>query len=477
MAAIGPVLLGIDVGTTETKAVATSPEGQVLAIGSGATPWRATPRGGAEIAPSALLDGVLAACANAVEQAVGHLPSMPTVRSVGVTSIAESGVLLGPQGRPTDTPIIAWFDPRGIEEFRALDRAFLDDFTAHTGLPVSPVSTFAKLLWLRAHAGLDLAGHTWLNVAEYVLQAWGANPTTEPSLASRTGLTDQDDLRPYGAALDVLGAAVDLLPPLVHAGTPIGTASRGVPPWLAGAVLTVAGHDHPVASLAAGATGPNDLFDSCGTAEALLRVTEARISREQRTELSRHNVSQGAHPLPGRRLLLGGTRGGLLLKRTLAMLGVSAPQARAELDAACPTGEVDLPIHVDGGRLDEQAVWLRIDRDDVTPALVWRAALDAAAYQAQRVVDAFDGVVGPAERMVAAGGWTRSPAYRAIKRRHFPRVTFSDIEQAGGVAAAAVAGFAAEPDTSRALPAAIDGFMDVYASSVPTPATGPSASA
>jgi len=58
------LLLGVDVGTTETKAVATSLDGRLLAIGSGPTPWEVHDSGGADIAPEALLDSVLTACAD-----------------------------------------------------------------------------------------------------------------------------------------------------------------------------------------------------------------------------------------------------------------------------------------------------------------------------------------------------------------------------------------------------------------------------
>lgn len=454
------LLLGVDVGTTETKAVATSLDGRLLAIGSGPTPWDARDPGGADIAPEALLDSVLAACADAVERAVGHLPDEPSVQGLGVTGMAEAGVLLDRNGRRADVPIIAWFDPRGGEEFEALDPSFLATFPARAGLPVSAVATFAKLLWMRRELGFDLTGHRWLNVPEFVIHAFGGEPVTEPSLASRTGLFDQDEMTPFWDALAVLDASEDLLLPLVPAGTKLGTASDAVPRWLQGAALTVAGHDHPVASLAAGATGPDDLFDSCGTAEALLRATTRRITPEERTELSRHNVCQGAHVLPGRRMLLGGTRGGLLLRRVLAMLGATEPAAREALDAACPTGEVSLPVHIDGGRLDEQAVWLRIDNDDASPPLVWRAALEVVAQQARAMVDVFEGVAGPAERMVAAGGWTRASSYRAIKERTFPGIEFADLEQAGGLGAAAVASFAASGSgTIDDLPAAIERFI------------------
>jgi hypothetical protein len=60
---------------------------------------------------------------------------------------------------------------------------------------------------------------------------------------------------------------------------------------LRGAILTVAGHDHPVASLAAGALSSGALFDSCGTAEALVRVTERAITPDERVALGRHHIT------------------------------------------------------------------------------------------------------------------------------------------------------------------------------------------
>ncbi|MFO7897546.1 MAG: hypothetical protein R6V58_00625, partial [Planctomycetota bacterium] len=104
--------------------------------------------------------------------------------------------------------------------------------------------------------------------------------------------------------------------------------------------------------------------------------------------------------------------------------------------------------------------WLRIDSDDAAPPLVWRAALEVVAEQARTMVDIFEGVAGPAERMVAAGGWIRASSYRAIKERTFPGIQFADLEQAGGLGAAAVASFAVSGTGAIAdLPAAIERFI------------------
>src|SRR4029453_11944210 len=91
---------------------------------------------------------------------------------------------------------------------------------------------------------------------------------------------------------------------------------------LAGATLTVAGHDHLGASVGAGATRPGDLFDSCGTAEALIRAVRPPVAPEDVSRLVAANLTVGWHVLPGRNALLGSSRAGLALRRFLGPLGV-----------------------------------------------------------------------------------------------------------------------------------------------------------
>lgn len=453
-----PVVIGIDVGTTQTKALAASLEGRPIGIGSCRTAWTTRADGGAEIAPQLLLEGAMAACAEAIDRAEAVAGSVRVV-GVGVTGMAEAGVVLRDDGS-IPHPIIAWFDPRGADEVAALDDGFAAAFPARTGLPLTPLPTFSKLLWLGRASAPDWEGACWLNVPEYVVAALGGERVAEASLASRTGLIEQDALSPYEDALARLGASPALLPPMVPAGTPVGRVRNHGPTALQGAVLTVAGHDHPVASLAAGALGEDDLFDSCGTAEAIIRITGRRFSPEERVRFSGENITQGAHVIPGRQVLLGGTRGGLLLRRTLALLGAEEPQARAALERECPTGDVELPVRVEGGRMADQGMIVHVEADGVSPALAWRAALDTVAAQAAALAAVFDSVVGPPARMVAAGGWTRSPSYRAIKSRTFPGIVFSDVEEPGALGAAAIAAFAAEGEQDvRSLPAFLAGLL------------------
>ena len=267
------LLVGIDVGTTACKAaVVRASDGTEVAHGAARTPWTVVPTG-AELPPAKLLDAALAATAAALERA----PSGPVI-GVGVTSMAETGVLLDRHGRPV-APAIAWHDARGqAEAARLATDLGAERFSAHTGLPVRPLFSIAKYAWLRANHPEVSDAVRWLGVAEWVVHGLGGEQVAELSLASRTGLLDLQRRVWWEEACAWASAPPGLLADLVQAGSPAGRASGDRLPRLAGATLTVAGHDHLSASVGAGATWPGDLFDSCGTAEALIRAVPPPVA-------------------------------------------------------------------------------------------------------------------------------------------------------------------------------------------------------
>jgi sugar (pentulose or hexulose) kinase len=430
------LLVGIDVGTTSCKAaVVRAGDGVEAAHGAVPTPWTVVPSG-AELAPARLLDAALAATAEALAAA----PDGP-VLGVGVTSMAETGVLLDRHGGPV-APAIAWHDARGAAEAARLAADLgAERFSARTGLPVRPLFSIAKYAWLRANHPEVAGAVRWLGVAEWVVHGLGGHQVAELSLASRTGLLDLERRAWWEEARAWAGAPPGLLAELVQAGSPAGRAGGARLPRLAGATLTVAGHDHLSASVGAGATRPGDLFDSSGTAEALIRAVPPPVDPADVGRLVAGNVTVGWHVLPGQQALLGASRAGLGLRRFLDLLGVDQ-QGRAELDraaAAAPPGSGGLAVRDVFG---EAAVLEGIGAS-VAPALVWRAALEAVTRRAAELRALIESVAGPSRRLVLAGGWARSPAARSVKRAVLGPFEWPRVTEAGARGAALLAGVAA----------------------------------
>ena len=180
---------------------------------SSRTPWHTGGCGQTEIDPHGLVSvavDLIGRAVRAAESAWGPV----RVRSVGVTGLAESGVLLDPAGRPS-APVIAWFDRRGGSEIEQLGRdapGFAAAFERTTGLPWSSQASIAKLLWLRASGHPAGPASTWLSVPEWIVFALGGDPVREPSLASRTGLIDQGTGQVWPDALAAAGLSARILP-------------------------------------------------------------------------------------------------------------------------------------------------------------------------------------------------------------------------------------------------------------------------
>jgi sugar (pentulose or hexulose) kinase len=438
------ITVGLDLGTTSSKAVAVDPLDRQVALAEAATPWT-TVTGGTQTAPESLLalaTGLLADVVRRAEERIGPV----RVLGVGVTGLAESGVLLDPAGEPC-APVIAWFDKRGERELEVTGtrNALLpEQFSRRTGLPWDCQASFAKLLWLQGMGTALTRGHRWLSVPEWVVHRLGGDLVREPSLASRTGLIDQATGTPWTEGLDAAGIPASLLPPPALAGSATGTlVVRDLPPSLHGAVLTVAGHDHPVAAVGVGAVGRDELFNSSGTADVIARSLPGVLPDDDRELLVRAGLSAGAHVLPGTTLLLGGVRGGLLLRRTLAALGATGAPERERLDrAALAIGELPPGLAVSGAGPTGDDVVLRL-RDDVTPAHVWAAATRYTAAETGALVATIESIVGPHRRAVASGGWTRMESVRAAKRSVLEHLEFSDLREPGVVGAALLAAKAA----------------------------------
>ena len=215
------VVVGLDIGTTSSKAVAWSASRRGGPYAEQPTPWQTSACGQTEIDPYRLVDvavDLIGSAVRAAESAWGPV----RVRGIGVTGLAESGVLLDAAGRPA-APVIAWFDHRGGNEIEQLAReapGFAAAFERTTGLRWSSQATLAKLLWLRASGTQAGPASTWLSVPEWIVFALGGDPVREPSLASRTGLIDQGTGQVWPQALAAAGLPARILPGERPAGLP-----------------------------------------------------------------------------------------------------------------------------------------------------------------------------------------------------------------------------------------------------------------
>ncbi|UOQ60470.1 FGGY family carbohydrate kinase [Leucobacter rhizosphaerae] len=425
------LLVGLDIGTTSAKAVVFASDGRPLATGRAATHWRTTATG-TETTAASLRDAAFAALAAALDAAPEG-----RVIGVGVASLAESGVLLDAEDRSI-APVIAWYDTRDARELEALDEELgAEGFSAVTGLPRAQQWSLTKSRWLSHDLDLSRARRR-LSVAEWIAYALGGRAASEPSLASRTGWLDLARREWWDAALQFSRVRRSWLPDLTDAGTDLGAVTAAVHSRLTGARIAVAGHDHQVAAVGAGAWSSGDVLDSCGTAEALVRTANPGLAPSTITALTGAGITVGWHALPGHWCLLGATEGGRALGRTLEAIGVR--DVSLGLDAAAralPPPSVRIDSATPANRI------AALVGDGLAPEMIWRGAVEGVTAEAQRLDACMSASSGPSRRVIAVGGWTASTALIDAKRRRLGTVEVPELAEAGSRGAALFAGVAA----------------------------------
>ena len=432
------LVAGMDLGSTSMKLLVCDEDGAELLVEEVPTPWRAGPGGNAELPPDCLVAAVGQLLAAASRELAAHTDARVT--ALAIAGMGETGMVVDESGRPV-APAFAWFDPRGAAQVAAFPAEVRAQFAGRTGLPLGPQASVAKLAYLREQ-GLVLDGLRWLNLPEFVVTTLGGQAVAELSLASRTGLLDQDTGAPWPAMLAALGVTADFLPPLVAAGTDLGRIADGLP--FAGARLTVAGHDHLVAAEADGPIPAARYHVSMGTAEVLLRVIDAPLGYAARARLAEHLINEVRHVVPGKHVLVAGLKTGLLLRRTLQTLGIRDRDGRDRLDAAVMAipHEGTLPacgIEVTGARNDDGVLALTVRTDDVSPAEVFAAVLRHSNEEIVRLVDAMDAEIPPATSATLTGGWAAMAAVRRARVAVLPDVAVSTRQQETAFGAARVA--------------------------------------
>ncbi|MDQ0643106.1 FGGY family carbohydrate kinase [Microbacterium murale] len=256
------LVLGLDIGSTTTKAalVAVSDEVSVMRIARRPTP----PDADALVATAAEVLGVCAAAASG------------PIAAIGIAAMAESGAALDAEGKPL-TPLLRWD--------RTVDRSHLEallaqhpELPATTGIPATTKPAAVALVALRAEQPAVFgAMRHWAGVADIVAHALTGERATDHTLAARTMLADFGGEAWNSEIVESLTAHKTLLPELRAPGEPVGTTSAaserfGLTP---GIHVYVAGHDHAVGAWATGVREPGDTGHSLGTAEAVVRVTDA----------------------------------------------------------------------------------------------------------------------------------------------------------------------------------------------------------
>ncbi|MEH1097802.1 gluconokinase [Micromonospora sp. CPCC 205561] len=411
-----PLVIGVDIGTTSTKAVAYDVDGVQLAHHSVGYPLDEPQPGYAEQDARHIYAAVL----ESVRTVVAETP--PSIAGLSFSTAMHSLIGLDPDGHPL-TPSLTWADARASRQAERL-RAAPSGLALHrrTGTPVHPMAPLPKLLWF-AEQEPALFGRVayWVGIKDWVLLRLCDALVTDHSVASATGLMDLRQLSWDEEALGVAGITAAQLPELVPTTTVLpgltaeAAAATGLP---RDTPVVVGAGDGPLANLGLGAVAPGVMACTVGTSGAM------RVMVEHPAVDPLGGVF--CYALTERRWVVGGAinNGGIVLdwvgEALAPELGDHAEEELLAVAARAPVGSgglIMLPY-----LLNERAPhWSALPRGAYVglttghrrPHLV-RAALEGVCQQLALVLASVRAAGNEVLEIRASGGFARSPLWRQM---------------------------------------------------------------
>ncbi|MFI7587523.1 gluconokinase [Spongisporangium articulatum] len=272
MASGADLVIGVDIGTTSTKAVAFDTGGAPHGSHGVEYPLHEPHPGHAEQDPEEILAAVLECVRTVAEPLAGR------VAGLSFSSAMHSLIGLDPDGVPL-TPSITWADSRAVAQAERI-RASAGGLALHrrTGTPVHPMAPLAKLVWFHEQEPklAERVGH-WVQIKDYVLSRLCEALVVDRSLASGSGLMNIGTLAWDDEALALAGVHAEQLPELVpttHVLPGLGAEAAQATGLPASTPVVVGAGDGPLANLGLGAVRPGVAACSIGTSGAIRVMVE-----------------------------------------------------------------------------------------------------------------------------------------------------------------------------------------------------------
>lgn len=267
------IFIGIDIGTTSTKAVAFDSAGQVIQKSQAGYSTRIPWPGRAEQDPEDIFQAVMSATRELIAK-IGT----DELQAIGLSSAMHSMVAVDEQGHPL-TPLMLWSDNRSSEEAKQLkQRPDAQALYERTGTPMHPMTPLTKLIWMQKHdaACFHHAGK-FLAIKDYILFKWFGRYVTDYSMASGTGLFNIHTFSWDQEALQLAGITEGKLPEpvsplmLLTDMQPSIAEELGLKQPLP---VVVGASDGPLANIGSGAVHPRQMAVTIGTSGAVRKITD-----------------------------------------------------------------------------------------------------------------------------------------------------------------------------------------------------------
>lgn len=418
-------MLGIDIGTTSTKAVLFSDKGEVIQQENIGYPLHTPDSSTAEQNPEEISQAVLQALSTIMK-----LHSHKTLSFISFSSAMHSVIAMDEQDKPL-TPCITWADNRS----EAWSRKIKNELNGHeiykrTGTPIHPMSPLSKITWLvNEFPEIAAKAKKYIGIKEYIFKKFFDQYVIDHSLASATGMMNLKLLDWDEEALKIAGITRSQLSDLVPTTKLFSNCNSdlakemGIDPQTP---FVIGASDGVLSNLGVNAIRKGEIAVTIGTSGAIRTI----INEPQTDEKGRIFC----YALTEKHWVIGGpvNNGGMVLRwirdefasseiETAKRLGIDPYEVLTRIAERVRPGADGLLFHpyLAGERAplwnpDVRGSFFGLTMTHKKEHII-RAALEGVIYNLYTVFLALTECMdGPVTRIQATGGFARSSVWRQM---------------------------------------------------------------
>ncbi|WP_373779648.1 gluconokinase [Jeotgalibaca porci] len=402
--------IGVDIGTTSTKAVLFDDKNRIQAIANEGYPTLRPAPDKSEQNPRQILEAVK----KAIKQLTAQLPKGDYVSFLSFSSAMHALMAVDETGEPL-TNMWLWSDNRAHKQIDSLKKE--ENWLSYylkTGTPVHAMSPFAKLLWMKEETNLLETAHKLIGIKEYLFYNLTGHYAIDYSIASATGLFNIHNLTWDTEILAQLKLNPRKLSEPVDVTTSFSFKSEQLSEELglsSDTKLIIGASDGCLANLGTGANAIGEVALTIGTSGALrMTLEKPYLDPEGRTFCY--------YLAPGKWVVGGAVNnGGNVVEWLNTLLFEQEKRVYEELPTAlCKTeigaaGLLFIP-YINGERAP---IWDGSARGTFyglsafhTKHHLMRAALEGILYNLKEVLSILEGIGGKTRAVKASGGFLAS---------------------------------------------------------------------
>lgn len=419
-------MIGVDIGTTSTKAVLYNKEGHPLTKHSVEYPLLTPTPGTAEQKPEEILLAVVKSIQGVlVEQQL----SSEQVSFVSFSSAMHSLIAVDADGKPL-TNCITWADNRSAKWTEKIKSEWNGhEIYMRTGTPIHPMSPLSKLVWLKNEKEEVFASASkFISIKEYVFYKFFGKYVIDYSIASATGLFNLEKLEWDEEALQVAGVTTD------HLSNPVSTTTilHGMKePYIEETGLSdstkfvIGASDGVLSNLGVNAIDPGVVAVTIGTSGAIRAVTDRPVTDSEGRIF--------CYALTENKWVIGGpvNNGGITFRwvrdqfaasevETAKRLGIDTYEILTRIAEQVRPGSDGLIFHpyLAGERAplwnsDARGSFFGIAMHHKKEHMI-RAVLEGVIFNLYSVLEVLKELIGEPKQIKATGGFSRSALWRQM---------------------------------------------------------------